>query len=185
MTDEEGSALNIIEPFDSDKHDRMAFSCGIEQVDNFFKKTANKLAKADNVRLYVMTTPDGRVIGFYAINGHAVDYQDLPKRYARARPSHGNIPAAYISMIGRDKKFSGQGYGEDLLVDALERIAKAADQLGIAVVMLDVLDCGDPERVERRKALYAAYGFQPLQSNPLRMYLPIKTVRTILKELSS
>ena len=173
---------NIVEPFDPDKHDRAAFSCGVEQVDNYFKKTANKLAKADNVRLYVMTTPGGELIGFYAINSHAVDYADLPKKYARTRPSHGNIPAAYISMIGRDAKFSGKGYGEDLLVDALARIVTVADQLGIAVVMLDVLDCGNPDRVKRRKALYEAYGFQPLTSNPLRMYLSIKTVRNLLEE---
>lgn len=47
----------IIEPFDPAKHDRAAFSCGIVQVDNYFQKTANKLAQADNVRLYVMTVP--------------------------------------------------------------------------------------------------------------------------------
>ena len=53
----------IIEPFDPERHDRAAFSCGVEQVDNYFQKTANKLAKADNVRLYVMIDPAGTVIG--------------------------------------------------------------------------------------------------------------------------
>lgn len=182
MTGDEENARNIIEPFDPEKHDRTAFSCGVEQVDNYFKKTANKLAKADNVRLYVMTTSEGELIDFYAINSHAVSYADLPARYARTRPSHGNIPAAYISMIGRDVKFAGKSYGEDLLVDALAKIASAADQLGIAVVMLDVLDCGNPKRVERRKALYETYGFKSLSSNPLRMYLPIGTVRALLDE---
>lgn len=182
MSDEVADTLNIIEPFDPDKHDRAAFSCGVEQVDNYFKKTANKLAKADNVRLYVMTTPDGDVIGFYAINGHAVDYTELPKRYARTNPSHGSIPAAYISMIGRDIRYAGGGYGEDLLVDALARISVAAEQMGIAVVMLDVLDCGDPERVARRQNLYESYGFTPLESNSLRMFLPIATVRSLLKD---
>lgn len=172
----------VIEPFDPSRHDRTGFSCGIEQVDNYFRKTANKLAKADNVRFFVMADPEGQVIGFYAINAHAVQYDELPTRYARSRPSHGNIPAAYISMIGRDRKFQGGGYGGDLLVDALRRIANAADMVGIAVVMLDVLDCGDPERVARRKALYEAYGFTALPSNPLRMFLPLTTVRTILAE---
>jgi len=32
-----------IEPLDPDRHDRAAFSCGVDQVDNFFRKTANKL----------------------------------------------------------------------------------------------------------------------------------------------
>lgn len=171
-----------IEPFDPARHDRTAFSCGIEQVDNYFRKTANKLVKADNVRLYVMTAQDGAVVGFYSVNAHSVDYQDLPKRFERARPSHGNIPAAYISMIGRDERYRGHRYGGVLLIDALTRIADAADSLGIAIVMLDVLDCGDPERVTRRKALYEEFGFIPLQSDPLRMYLPLTTVRQLLAE---
>jgi len=173
---------NAIEPFDPDKHDRTAFSCGVEQVDNFFKKTANKLAKADNARVYVMTSPDGEVIGFYALNAHAIDYQDLPKKYARTRPGHGSIPAAFLSMVGVDQRRAGQGYGGDLLVDALLRITQAADQIGIAVVVLDVLDDGNPESVTRRKALYAGYGFEPLPSNPLRMFLPVATVRHLLAD---
>ena len=171
-----------IEPFDSDKHDRTAFSCGVEQVDNYFKKTGNKLQKADNVRLFVMTASSNEVIGFYAINAHAVRYEELPNKYARSRPSHGNIPAAYISMIGRDKRYSGQSYGADLLVDALRRLAMAADQLGISIVMLDVLDCGDATKTARRKTLYESYGFQPLKSSPLRMFLPIAAVRALIAE---
>ncbi|RUS65284.1 GNAT family N-acetyltransferase [Pseudorhodobacter sp. E13] len=175
-------ATYIIEPFDPEKHDRAAFSCGVEQVDNYFQKTANKLARADNVRLFVMVDPAGTVIGFYALNAHAVQFTDLPTKFARTRPSHGNIPAAYISMIGRDMKFRGGGFGSDLLVDALRRIAVAADAIGVAVVMLDVLDCGDPERVARRKALYESYGFHSLVSNPLRLFLPLSTVRILIFE---
>ena len=171
-----------IEPFDPEKHDRAAFSCGVEQVDNYFKKTANKLQKADNVRLFVMTASSSEVIGFYAINAHAVRYEELPKKFARNRPSHGNIPAAYISMIGRDEKYKGQSYGADLLVDALRRLAMAADQLGISIIMLDVLDCGDETKTARRKTLYESYGFQPLESNPLRMFLPIALVRTLIAD---
>jgi len=175
-------ASYIIEPFDPERHDRAAFSCGVEQVDNYFQKTANKLAKADNVRLYVMVDPAGTVIGFYALNAHAVHFADLPAKFARTRPANGNSHAAYISMIGRDRKFSGGGYGGDLLVDARRRIAVAADSIGVAVVILDVLDCGDPDRVARRKALYESYGFLPLASNPLRMFLPVSVVRKLTSE---
>ena len=175
-------SAHTIEPFDPEKHDRAAFSCGVEQVDNYFQKTANKLAKADNVRLYVMVDPAGTVIGFYALNAHAVHFTDLPAKFARTRPSHGNIPAAYISMIGRDQRFRGGGYGGDLLVDALRRIAVAADAIGVAVVMLDVLDCGDPDRVARRKTLYESYGFLSLASNPLRMFLPVSVIHKLIVE---
>lgn len=181
MTATDQTALNIIEPLDPDNHDRAAFSCGVEQVDNFFKRTANKLAMADNLRVFVMTTPAGDVIGFYALNAHAVDFSELPAKFARTRPGHGSIPAAYISMIGVDSRYQGKGYGGDLLVDGLRRIASAAESIGIAVVMLDVLDCGDAELVAKRQTLYEGYGFTPIPSNPLRLFLPLATVLTILK----
>lgn len=174
--------LLAIEPFDPDKHDRAAFCCGVDQVDNVFKKTVNKLSKADNARLEVMTSEDGAVIGFYALNAHAIDYQDLPQKFARGRPSHGTIPAAFLSMIGVDQRHAGQGYGGDLLVDALFRIATAAESIGIAVVILDVLDDGNADLIARRKALYAKYGIQSLPSNPLRTFLPVAAVRKLLDE---
>ena len=174
--------LNRIEPFDPQRHDSTGFSCGVEAVDNYFKKTAGKLVSAGNVRLFVMVNPDGNLIGFYAINAHAVDYRDLPSRFARSRPGHGSIPAAFVAMIGRDQRYSGQGFGSDLLVDALRRITQAADVIGLAVVLLDVLDCGDPERTARRQSLYQSYGFQPLPSNPTRLYLPLATVRNLMAE---
>ncbi|MEP9404362.1 GNAT family N-acetyltransferase [Sphingomonas sp. VNH70] len=127
----------------------------------------------------MMVSPEDKLIGFYATNAHAIDYTELPDRFGRNRPAHGSIPAAYISMIGVDSRFQGQGYGGDLLVDCLTRLARAAEVLGIAVVMLDVLDCGDPEKVAKRVARYTSYGFQPLASNGLRLFLPMATVRML------
>lgn len=168
-----------IERLDPARHDRGSFSCGVAQIDNFFRKTANKLSKAGNARVFVMVDGAGAVAGFYALNAHAVDYRDLPDRFARARPAHGSIPAAFLSMIAVDRRHAGQGLGGDLLVDALLRIARVADELGIALVMLDVLDDGDAAAVARRSALYRRYGFTPLPSDPLRMFLPIATIRKL------
>jgi ribosomal protein S18 acetylase RimI-like enzyme len=86
-------------------------------------------------------------------------------------------------MIGRDQRHSGSGFGADLLVDALRRIAQAADSLGIAVVLLDVLNCGDPGRTARRQSLYESYGFQPLPSNPSRLFLSLNVIRELLAGL--
>jgi ribosomal protein S18 acetylase RimI-like enzyme len=108
--------LSTIEPFDPDHDDRSMFSCGISQVDNFFRRTANKLVKANNLRVFVMVSGAGELIGFYALNAHSIHYGDLPANFARTRPGHGLIPAAYISMIGVDERFQGRGFGGDLLV---------------------------------------------------------------------
>ena len=134
MSPKHGRVNFVIEPFDPEKHDRTAFSCGIQLVDNYFQKIANKLANADNVRLYVMSDPDSgnAVVGFYAINAHAVHYGDLPKKFARTRPSHGNIPAAYISMIGRDRKY---GYFAQLVESKLFFHSRFAVPGRLAIVL--------------------------------------------------
>ena len=179
---EEGHSV-IIELLDTECHDRERFSCGVDTVDNYFRKTANKLAKAGNARVYVMTSETGDVVGFYALNAHSVDFTELPSRYARTRPSHGAIPAAFISMIGVDQRYAGKGHGGDLLADALLRIEQAAERIGIAMVVLDVLDDGNPDFVRRRKTLYLRYGFEALPSNPLRLFLPVAAIREALAPL--
>jgi len=172
----------VIEPFDPARHDRAGFSSGTDQVDNFLKKSANKLSKADNLRVFAMVDAAGALIGFYAMNAHAIDYTDLPARLARTRPGNGCIPAAFISMIGVDSRYQGRGYGGDLLVDCLSRILRASGEIGVAVVMLDILDCGDPVLVAKRTRLCQSYGFIALASNPLRLFLPLATFRALLQD---
>ncbi|WP_066563303.1 GNAT family N-acetyltransferase [Sphingobium sp. TKS] len=170
----------VIEPLDPARHDRAAFSSGIDQVDNYFRKTASKLARADNVRAFVLLSPEGELLGFYTLNAHSVDYSHLPASFTRNRPGHGQIPAAFISMIGVDARFQGKGLGGLLLADALKRIGRAAMDVGIALVLLDILDCGDPAKVEKRKQLYIRYGFQPLPDVPLRLHLPVAKIHALL-----
>jgi len=62
-------------------------------------------------------------------------------------------------MCSRYQRYSGTGFGGDLLVDALRRIALAADTHGIAVALLDVLDCGNP-RPSSELAVFAQKGNQ-------------------------
>ena len=42
---------------------------------------------------------------------------------------------------------------------------------------------GDPDRMARRKALYESYVFQPLPSNPTRLFLSLNIIRELLAEL--
>jgi len=49
--------------------------------------------------------------------------------------------------------------------------------------MLDVLECGDPKKIAKRLALYISYGFEPLPSNGLRLFLSMATMRTLIAGL--
>ncbi len=170
------SAPVFVEPLDTARHDRVSFSSGVGQCDNFLRLTAGKLSKAGHTRVFVMT-PDGqKIIGYYALNASSIDYRELPSPFARDRPASGFIPAAFIAMIAIDRAEQGKGYGGDLLANAFRRIAEAQQNIGLSVAVLDVLDDGDSEAVERRVRLYRSYGFQPFAERPLRMWISVKGI---------
>ncbi len=177
----------IIEPLDRLRHDRAAFSCGAPRVDNFLATTAAKHMDHDIARVFVLTEADQTplptpILGFYAMNAHEVVYQSLPAGYAKRRPSHGAVPAAVISMMGADRSHQGKGIGERLMMDALARIARTADDIALSVIRIDVLDDGDEASMGRRRKLYERLGFEPLASNPWKLFMPIATARQIVGE---
>jgi len=172
------AALFRIEAFDKSKHKRDGFESGIDAVDQYFSKTAGKLSKAGNVSFFVMVevkAPE-EIIGFYTLNAHAVHFSDLPAKYKRGKPGHGHIPAAFVSMMGVDAERHNEGLGALLLADALKRIARGAESVATAVVLLDVIDCGDPEKIGRRRTFYTKFGFQPFLSQPSRLFLPVDSI---------
>lgn len=180
-TDEPASQQIVIEPFDPARHDRTAFSCGSQRIDNFLKRTAKKHQKGDFTRVWVAVEPgDARVRGFYAINAHALEADALPAQLTKNAPRHGSIPAVYLSTLGVDQSIQGRGLGRVLLADALRRTARAARDLGIACIVLDVLDDTD-ESVEKRRRFYESFGFASLPSRPMRMILATATIRKALE----
>ncbi|MDE0210990.1 MAG: GNAT family N-acetyltransferase [Boseongicola sp.] len=178
-TDAVGEAKFTIDPFDPRRQDRAAFSCGVAQIDNYLKLTAKKGSKTDVVRNWVVLDGDRRIVGFYGINMHSVVAEDMPEALAKKALRHGVLPTAFISMIGVDQSMQGQGLGSALLADALSRIGRVSDEIGTCTVLLDAFDCGDPETVTRRKTCYESFGFIPLPDQPLRLFMPIQTVRAL------
>lgn len=180
MADDAGLKI-AIEPFNPDKHDRTAFSCGAGRIDNFLKRSAKKHQKGDFTRVWVATSPgENGILGFYAVNSHALAGDELPARLTKNAPRHGVIPAAYLSMVGVDGALQGHGLGRILLIDAIKRIARVAEEMGVAAIILDVLDDDGPEAAAKRKSFYESFGFQAFPSQPRRMFLPTRVARKLL-----
>lgn len=174
-----------IELLDTNKHDRTAFASGVEQVDNFLQKTAGKLMKGGTSRVFVALNAEGNtreILGFYSINAHSVDCDDLPNKYRRYSLPGDHIPAAFIGMMGVATHAQGRGIGSLLLADALKGAYQASLRIGTAVVLLDILDCGHKKAIARRQKLYESFGFQHLSLYPLRMFLPVATIAQLYEK---
>ena len=167
-----------IEPLDPKKHDRAAFSCGVDRLDNFLIRTAKKHQAKDFARVWVATeSGQTGILGYYALNAHSLEGDDLPIHLTKNTPRSGSIPTVYLSMIAVDLRYQSQGIGRILLADALNRAVVIADQIGVKAVILDVIDDDGPEIAARRCAFYTSMGFKPFPSHPLRMFISIETVR--------
>lgn len=179
MTNDAADDLKIsIESFDPTIHNRTAFSCGVARIDNFIKKTAKKHQKGNFSRVWVAVAPGrSHILGYYAINSHIIEAADLSTELTKNAPNHGLIPSAYLSFLGVESIHQGQGLGRVLLADALKRIVGVSEQMGVAVIVLDVLDDGDSEAIEKRKQFYMRFKFTTFPSHPLRMFLPVKNIR--------
>lgn len=74
----------------TDKHNRMAFSCGAEALDRYLQKQAGQDVARHAAAVFVLT-PDGKTVaGFYTLSAHVISLAELPTNVTRSLPG---IPA--------------------------------------------------------------------------------------------
>ena len=95
----------------------------------------------------------------------------------KATPPHNTLPAVYLSMIAVDLGEQGRGLGSILLDHAKQKALTIADHVGAYAMVLDVLDDGGDDAAAKRVEWYAKHGFQCFPGDPLKMFIPIRTIR--------
>jgi GNAT superfamily N-acetyltransferase len=155
-------------------HFRDAFSCGKPPLDEFIRRLVSQYEKRNLGRSYVAVRPGNRqVLGYYTLASSSIPFQNLPEPSARKLPRH-PVPVILLARLAVDQSVQGQGWGEGLLIDALQRSLGLADTLGIHAVEVDAID-------QRARAFYEKYGFAPLLDNAFHLFLPIATVQAVIQ----
>jgi ribosomal protein S18 acetylase RimI-like enzyme len=168
-----------IEPLDRNKHDRAAFRCGVDRVDNFLANSAARQQDADHTRIYVACLDTAHTIaGYYALNAHSIDASTLPEVMVKRLPSYPTISAIYLSVIGFHLDYQGRGGGTFLMMDAFKRCVEAADIVGAHFLVLDALNA-------RAAKLYRELGLIDLPNHEPRMIMTMKVIRKAVAAASS
>jgi ribosomal protein S18 acetylase RimI-like enzyme len=155
-----------------EKHNRAAFSCGVEALDRYLWKQASQDV-AKKVAAAFVITPDGETIaGFYTLSAHVVKLDDLPPNVARKLPRYPNVPATLLGRLAVSRDFRGRGIGELLLLDAFKRVLLNTREVASAVIVVDAKD-------ERAREFYLRHDFISLPSQPNRLFYPIKTIERL------
>jgi GNAT superfamily N-acetyltransferase len=163
----------IIEPFGK-SHDRSAFTCGKPALDEFLRTRVSQYEKRRLGKTFVAVLQgEQRVRGYYTLAAGAVAFEHLPTVASTKLPKH-PIPVILLARLAVDLSVQGQGLGEKLLLDALQRSLDLSDKLGAHAVEVDALD-------DSAISFYVKYGFSPLLDNPRHLYLPLATIDRVLK----
>ena len=179
----EAASRIVIEPFDSVRHERSGFSSEKKRLVNFLRFSARKQQKDDSTRVVVAVAEGSpKFLGHYALNAHAVAPDEFGPNRPKRAPGTGSMPALYLSVIAVDRSWQGKGLGSDLAIDALGRPGNVAREVGLKLVVLDVIGDGGNEAFARRREFYRRLGFRSFQDRPERMFITIDTIRTMFDD---
>ncbi len=149
-------------------HDRASFSCGEPSLDRYIRRQASQDTRRRGARVFVaLDDLPERIAGYYTLSAASFEKDNLPAELAGRLP-HYPVPAAVIGRLAVDLRSQGSGLGEVLLLDAIHRVVRAGDTIGVYAIVVDALH-------DRASAFYERYGFAPFPSQPLRLYLPLRT----------
>ncbi|HEX9368238.1 MAG TPA: GNAT family N-acetyltransferase, partial [Vicinamibacterales bacterium] len=84
-------------------------------------------------------------------------------------PRYPLVPATFMGRLAVDRSYRGLRLGERLLIDALRRSLVASQVIASVAVIVDAKD-------QAGVAFYLRYGFLAFPDQPLRLFLPMKTV---------
>jgi predicted GNAT family N-acyltransferase len=151
-------------------HERSGFSCGSGALDRYLQQQARQDADKRVAAPFVLVEPPStRILGYYTLSASVIHADELPEDLARKLPRYPQLPVTLLGRLAVDATLKGRGMGQFLLMDALWRSLGAATQIAAMAVLVDAKD-------QAAEAFYAHFGFIPLQQQPARLFLPMKTV---------
>lgn len=156
------------------QHDRKSFDCGEGSLNQYLHRYASQDVRRRVNRVFVASPPDEprRVIGYYSLSAGGLAAADLPEELRRRLPRY-PVPVVLLGRLAVAKSQQGKGLGAILIADSLQRIAFASQVMAVYAVVVDALN-------DRAAEFYRQFGFTPLPSQPLKLFLPMDTVASVI-----
>jgi ribosomal protein S18 acetylase RimI-like enzyme len=154
----------VIEPLTS-RHDRTSFTCNVPALDRYLREFAMQDVRRRVANCYVAVGTDDQLTrGFFTLAATGLHLKDIPADVAKGLPRYPVVPAVLIGRLAVDRRYCGRGLGAALLGDAFMRAARS--EPAVHTMLVDAKD-------EQAAAFYRHYGFRPLASNPMSLFLPL------------
>lgn len=162
-----------IELLESRKHERSHFSCGQQSLDTYIIRQASQdLKRRVSTPFVLIGEPETEVLAYYTLSAYTVDVAALDESLAKRLPRYPTLPATLLGRLAVDEQQKGRGLGELMLMDALRKSLDVSAQVASLAVIAEALD-------KKAASFYMKYGFQPFRQHPLKLYLPMKSIKSL------
>jgi GNAT superfamily N-acetyltransferase len=167
MTRPTASTVFEEQRLDPRRHDRKAFSCGVDALDRFLQKHAHQAMRRGVSQTFVLV-PVGNtsaIVGFYTLAPAEVLLANLQISDARPLPPY-PVPCFRMGRLARDQRWRGEGIGPLLLGCAVQRCLDAKRSVGGYALVVDAKDAA-------AAGFYLRHGFRAYRDTPGSLYLPL------------
>ncbi len=143
------------------------FDCGNPELDTWLRARAwqNELAGAS--RTFVITA-ESRIVGYYALTVGSLEHAKSPGKVRRNMPDP--VPVAILARLAVDRSLQGEGWGGDLLSNAVARTLLAAETFGIRALLVHAIS-------ENARAFYERYSFVRSPMEPMTLVANLTDLR--------
>lgn len=160
-------------------HIRANFCCGEESLDTYIRNQASQdLKKRVSTVFVLIDDPKMDILGYYTLSSYTVDVAVLEESLARRLPRYPVLPATLLGRLAVDHDQKGKGFGELLLIDALQKSLEVAMQVASVAVIVKALN-------EKALSFYIKYGFRQFKQEPGKLYLPMKSVEALFQNVEA
>src|SRR6202051_983490 len=158
-----------------DDHALEGFDCGKESLNTWLIHHARRADSSGVAHVYVWTPlGEPKVCAYFAICPTELVRKDDGVSGPMAG-GYSRIPGYLIARLAIDAALRGQGYGEQLLLDALGKAVAASEIGGGRLVVGDALD-------DEAQSFYAHYPFVPVRNRERRLVMKVSTAAKALGE---
>jgi GNAT superfamily N-acetyltransferase len=156
------------------RHDRAGFDCGVPALNEYLERYARQNHESGGAKTFVAVAPEtpAMVLGYYTISPGALAFARAPAAITRKLGRY-EVPVFRLGRLAVSLAAQGRGLGGDLLLAAGERALAVAQEVGGVALAIDAKD-------ERAAAWYERFGALRLLDDPLRLVLPLETIRATL-----
>lgn len=143
------------------------FACGEVSLDEWLKRRALANQTSGASRTFVVTDPERRTYGYYAMAAGAVSHQLATSGVRRNMPDP--VPVMVLARLAVDCRAQGIQLGAALLRDAVQRAVAVSRNAGVRALLVHALH-------ERARHFYLHYGFQESPQHPMTLMLRLNTI---------